>query len=81
MAPSRLCRPIFREETFGPVAPIFKFKTEEEAIRLANDIEFGLTAYFYGRDIGRVWRVAAALECATVSMKGGFRQKSHHLAG
>ncbi len=53
---------IFREETFGPVAPVFRFKTEEEAIRLANDTEFGLAAYFYGRDIGRVWRVAEALE-------------------
>jgi hypothetical protein len=61
---------IFREETFGPVAPVFRFETEEEAIRLANDTEFGLAAYFYGRDIGRVWRVAEALECGIVgSMK------------
>ena len=47
-----------REETFGPVAPLFRFTTDEEAIRLANDTEFGLAAYFYGRDVARVWRVA-----------------------
>ena len=47
---------IFREETFGPVAPLFRFKTEEEVIELANDTEFGLASYFYARDIGRVWR-------------------------
>ena len=44
---------VAREETFGPVAPLFRFKTEEEAIQMANDTEFGLAAYFYGRDIGR----------------------------
>lgn len=48
------------------VAPVFHFKTEEEAIRLANDTEFGLAAYFYGRDIGRIWRIAEALEGAPV---------------
>ncbi|WP_424629881.1 NADP-dependent succinate-semialdehyde dehydrogenase [Bradyrhizobium sp. SYSU BS000235] len=63
---------IFREETFGPVAPVFKFKTEEEAIRLANDTEFGLAAYFYGRDIGRVWRVAEALEYGMVGINEGI---------
>jgi len=47
-----------REETFGPVAPLFRFTTDEEAIQLANDTEFGLASYFYGRDIARVWRVA-----------------------
>src|SRR5580704_7171035 len=49
---------VSREETFGPVAPLFRFKTEQEAITIANDTEFGLAAYFYGRDIARVWRVA-----------------------
>ncbi len=63
---------IFREETFGPVAPVFKFKTEEDAIRLANDTEFGLAAYFYGRDIGRVWRVAEALEYGIVGINEGI---------
>ncbi|HVR55547.1 MAG TPA: NAD-dependent succinate-semialdehyde dehydrogenase [Pseudolabrys sp.] len=63
---------IFREETFGPVAPVFRFTTEEEAIRLANDTEFGLAAYFYGRDIGRVWRVAEALEYGMVGINEGI---------
>ncbi|HWW46453.1 MAG TPA: NADP-dependent succinate-semialdehyde dehydrogenase [Xanthobacteraceae bacterium] len=63
---------IFREETFGPVAPLFRFKTEEEAIKLANDTEFGLAAYFYGRDIGRVWRVAEALEYGMVGINEGI---------
>ncbi len=63
---------IFREETFGPVAPVFRFKTEDEAIRLANDTEFGLAAYFYGRDIGRVWRVAEALEYGIVGINEGI---------
>src|SRR5690349_6076263 len=57
---------IFREETFGPVAPLFRFKTEEEAIRLANDTEFGLASYFYARDVGRIFRVAEALEYGIV---------------
>ena len=63
---------IFREETFGPVAPLFRFKTEEEAIHLANDTEFGLASYFYGRDIGRVWRVAEALEYGMVGINEGI---------
>jgi succinate-semialdehyde dehydrogenase/glutarate-semialdehyde dehydrogenase len=63
---------IFREETFGPVAPVFRFKTEEDAIQLANDTEFGLAAYFYGRDIGRVWRVAEALEYGIVGINEGL---------
>ncbi|WP_250527332.1 NAD-dependent succinate-semialdehyde dehydrogenase [Caballeronia sp. GAWG2-1] len=63
---------IFREETFGPVAPIFRFSTEEEAIRLANDTEFGLASYFYGRDIGRIWRVAEALEYGMVGINEGL---------
>jgi succinate-semialdehyde dehydrogenase/glutarate-semialdehyde dehydrogenase len=63
---------IFREETFGPVAPLFRFHTEEEAIRMANDTEFGLASYFYGRDIGRVWRVAEALEYGMVGINEGL---------
>ncbi|MDA8050112.1 MAG: NAD-dependent succinate-semialdehyde dehydrogenase [Rhodospirillales bacterium] len=63
---------MFREETFGPVAPLFRFKTEEEAIRLANDTEFGLAAYFYTRDVGRVFRVAEALEYGIVGINEGI---------
>ena len=63
---------VAREETFGPVAPIFRFKTEGEAIALANDTEFGLAAYFYGRDIGRIWRVAEALEYGIVGVNTGL---------
>lgn len=61
-----------REEIFGPVAPLFSFKTEAEAIRMANDTEFGLAAYFYGRDIGRIWRVAEALEYGIVGINEGI---------
>ena len=60
------------EETFGPVAPLFRFKTEADAIRLANDTEYGLAAYFYARDIGRVWRVAEALEYGIVGINTGI---------
>ena len=63
---------VAREETFGPVAPLFRFETEAEAIALANDTEFGLAAYFYGRDIGRVWRVAEALEYGIVGINTGL---------
>ena len=63
---------IFREETFGPVAPLFRFKTEEEVIELANDTEFGLASYFYARDLGRVWRVAEALEYGMVAVNEGI---------
>lgn len=63
---------VAREETFGPVAPIFKFKTEEEALTLANDTPFGLASYFYARDIGRIWRVAEALECGIVGVNAGI---------
>ncbi|MGH9239534.1 MAG: NADP-dependent succinate-semialdehyde dehydrogenase [Vicinamibacterales bacterium] len=61
-----------REETFGPVAPLFRFKTEEDAIAQANNTEFGLAAYFYGRDIGRVWRVAEGLESGMVGINTGL---------
>ncbi|HEX4348727.1 MAG TPA: NAD-dependent succinate-semialdehyde dehydrogenase [Vicinamibacterales bacterium] len=60
------------EETFGPVAPLFRFTSEGEAIALANATEFGLAAYFYGRDIGRVWRVAEALEYGMVGVNTGM---------
>jgi len=60
------------EETFGPVAPLFRFDTEAEAIALANATEFGLAAYFYGRDIGRIWRVADALEYGIVGVNTGL---------
>ncbi|MDR3472594.1 MAG: aldehyde dehydrogenase family protein, partial [Devosia sp.] len=63
---------IFREETFGPVAPLFRFHTEEEAIRMANDTEFGLASYFYSRDIGRCFRVAEALEYGIVGVNEGI---------
>jgi succinate-semialdehyde dehydrogenase/glutarate-semialdehyde dehydrogenase len=63
---------LFREETFGPVAPLFRFKTEEEVLRMANDSEFGLAAYFFARDLGRVWRVAEALEAGIVSVNAGI---------
>ena len=63
---------VAREETFGPVAPLFRFSTEDEAIRLANDTEFGLAAYFYSRDVGRIWRVAEALEYGLVGINEGI---------
>ncbi len=63
---------VFREEIFGPVAPLFRFSTEEEAIRMANDTEFGLACYFYSRDIGRVWRVSEALEYGIVGINEGI---------
>jgi len=63
---------VAREETFGPVAPLFRFHTEDEAVRLANDTEFGLAAYFYSRDLGRVWRVAEGLEYGIVGINAGI---------
>jgi len=63
---------IAREETFGPIAPVFKFETDEEAVRMANDTEVGLAAYFYTRDIGRVWKVAEALEYGIVGINEGI---------
>jgi succinate-semialdehyde dehydrogenase/glutarate-semialdehyde dehydrogenase len=60
------------EETFGPLAPLFRFKTEDEVIAMANDTEFGLAAYFYARDIGRVWRVAEAIEAGMVGVNTGL---------
>ncbi|MGE0849153.1 MAG: NAD-dependent succinate-semialdehyde dehydrogenase [Hyphomicrobiaceae bacterium] len=63
---------VAREETFGPVAPLFRFKTEDEVIAMANDTPFGLAAYFYARDVGRVWRVAEALECGIIGINEGI---------
>ncbi len=63
---------IAEEEVFGPVAPIFRFSTEEEAIRMANDTVYGLAAYFYSRDVGRCWRVAEALEYGMVGINEGL---------
>jgi succinate-semialdehyde dehydrogenase/glutarate-semialdehyde dehydrogenase len=63
---------IAQEEVFGPVAPIFRFSTEEEAVSLANDTEFGLAAYFYSRDVSRCWRVAEKLEYGMVGINEGM---------
>jgi succinate-semialdehyde dehydrogenase/glutarate-semialdehyde dehydrogenase len=63
---------VFSEEIFGPVAPIFTFENEAEAIEMANDTEFGLAAYFYSRDIGRVYRVAEKLEYGIVGINEGI---------
>ncbi|WP_174279625.1 NAD-dependent succinate-semialdehyde dehydrogenase, partial [Sphingomonas bacterium] len=63
---------VTREETFGPLAPVIRFDTEEEVVRLANDTEFGLAAYFYARDVGRVWRVAEAIESGIVGVNTGL---------
>ncbi len=63
---------VAKEETFGPLAPLFRFKSDEEVIQMANDTEFGLAAYFYSRDIGRVWRVAEALEYGMVGINTGI---------
>ncbi len=66
-----------REETFGPFAPVFKFKTEQEAIAAANDTEFGLASYFYSRDVGRIFRVSEALEYGMVGINVGILATEH----
>ena len=63
---------VSREETFGPVAPLYRFKTDQEVIELANHTEFGLASYFYARDVGRVFRVAEAIECGMVGINVGI---------
>lgn len=63
---------VAKEETFGPLAPLFKFSTDDEVIQMANDTEFGLAAYFYSRDIGRIWRIAEALEYGMVGINTGI---------
>ena len=63
---------VAREETFGPVAPLFRFDSVEEVVEKANDTEFGLACYFYARDLSRVWRVAEALEYGMVGINTGL---------
>ena len=63
---------VAREETFGPLAPLFRFKTDADVIAMANDTEFGLASYFYSRDVGRIWRVAEALESGMVGINTGI---------
>jgi succinate-semialdehyde dehydrogenase / glutarate-semialdehyde dehydrogenase len=63
---------VAREETFGPLAPLFRFESDEEGIHMANDTEFGLASYFYSRDLGRAWRAAEALECGMVGINTGL---------
>jgi len=63
---------VAREETFGPVAPVFRFSTDQEAIEAANSTEFGLAAYFYSRDVGRVFRIAESLEYGMVGVNTGI---------
>jgi succinate-semialdehyde dehydrogenase/glutarate-semialdehyde dehydrogenase len=63
---------VSHEETFGPVAPLIRFKTEDEVIRLANDTEFGLCGYFYSRDVGRIFRVAERMETGIVGANVGI---------
>ncbi len=72
--PEMLCA---REETFGPLAPVFRFQTEQEAIDAANNTEFGLASYFYSRDIGRIYRVGEALECGLVGVNVGILATEH----
>ncbi|EHP43236.1 succinate-semialdehyde dehydrogenase (NADP+) [Cupriavidus basilensis OR16] len=63
---------VAREETFGPLAPLFRFETEDEVVAMANDTEFGLASYFYARDLGRVWRVSERLEYGMVGVNTGL---------
>ena len=63
---------VTKEETFGPVAPLFRFESEEQAIQMANDTEFGLASYFYSRDVGRIWRVTEGLEYGIVGANTGI---------
>jgi succinate-semialdehyde dehydrogenase/glutarate-semialdehyde dehydrogenase len=71
---SMLCA---KEETFGPVAPVFRFETEQEAIDAANNTEFGLASYFYSRDVGRIFRVSEALEYGMVGINVGIIATEH----
>ena len=72
LADTRPDMKIFAEETFGPIAPLFRFKTDDEVVELANRTEFGLASYFYSRDIGRIWRVAEQLEYGMVGVNTGL---------
>ena len=62
---------VSHDETFGPLAPLFKFSSEAEVIEMANDTEYGLAGYFFSRDFNRIWKVAAALECGMVGVNTG----------
>ncbi len=62
---------LFVEETFGPMAPLIRFKTDDEVLEMANDTEFGLASYFYSRDIGRIWKMAEGLESGLVGVNAG----------
>jgi succinate-semialdehyde dehydrogenase/glutarate-semialdehyde dehydrogenase len=62
---------VARDETFGPLAPLFRFSSDAEVVEMANSTEFGLASYFYSRDIGRIWRVAEALEFGMVGINTG----------
>jgi succinate-semialdehyde dehydrogenase/glutarate-semialdehyde dehydrogenase len=66
-----------REETFGPLAPVFRFRTEQEAIDAANNTEFGLASYFYSRDMGRIFRVSEGLEYGMVGINTGLISTEH----
>ena len=72
---------VAKEETFGPLAPLFRFETDEEAIQMANDTEFGLASYFYSRDVGRIWRAAEALECGIVGINTGLINEAAPFGG
>jgi succinate-semialdehyde dehydrogenase/glutarate-semialdehyde dehydrogenase len=63
---------VAHEETFGPMAPLFRFETEEEAVQMANDSEYGLASYLYSRELSRVWRIAEALEYGMVGINTGL---------
>ena len=72
LADARQDMAVARQETFGPLAPLFRFETEDEVVAMANDTEFGLASYFYARDLGRVWRVAERLEYGMVGVNTGL---------
>jgi succinate-semialdehyde dehydrogenase/glutarate-semialdehyde dehydrogenase len=63
---------VAKEETFGPLAPLFRFETDEEGLQMANDTEFGLASYFFSRDVGRIWRAAEALDSGMVGINTGL---------
>jgi succinate-semialdehyde dehydrogenase/glutarate-semialdehyde dehydrogenase len=63
---------VAQEETFGPLAPLFRFHSDDEAVTMANATEFGLAGYFFSRDVGRIWRVAEALEYGMVGINTGM---------
>jgi succinate-semialdehyde dehydrogenase / glutarate-semialdehyde dehydrogenase len=62
---------VSKDETFGPLAPLFKFSSDQEVIDMANDTEFGLAGYFFSNNINRIWRVAAAMECGMIGVNTG----------